>query len=262
MNLSAMYIYPLKSGRGIAVPEMALGDRGPVGDRRWMLVGPDNVVLTQRELPRMVLIHVVVTPDGLECTAAGMTTLRVSTPANGFRHNAQVLEDTVDVMDASEAAGQWFSAFLARPCRLVYQPQDSLRPVDTNYAAPGTPVSLADAFPLLLIGQGSLDDLNRRLQQPVEMIRFRPNLVVEGSEPFAEDTRRRIRIGQIEFDVSKQCVRCTIPMVDPATGTSGKDPIQTLATFRRHENKVMFGQNLIHRRQGTLRVGEPVVVLD
>ncbi len=257
-----MYVYPLKSGCGNAVREMTLDDRGPAGDRRWMLVGPDNVFLTQRELPRMVLIHVAATGAGLECTAPGMMTLQVSTPVNGSRHNARVFKDTVDVMDASEAAGQWFSAFLAHPCRLVYQPQNSLRPVNANFAAPGTPVSLADGFPLLLIGQGSLDDLNRRLQQPVEMIRFRPNLVVEGSEPFAEDTWRRIRVGEIEFDVAKPDVRCTIPMVDPATGTSGKEPIQTLATFRRRDNKVMFGQYLIHRRQGTLRLGEPVVVLE
>lgn len=262
MKLSAMYIYPLKSGRGNAVREMTLDDRGPAGDRRWMLVGPDNVSLTQRELPRMVLIQVVATRDGLECTAPGMTTLQVSTPANGARHNAQVLKDPVDVMDASDLASQWFSDFLERSCRLVYQPQNSLRPVDPNYAAPDKVVSLADGFPLLLIGQGSLDELNRRLLQPVEMIRFRPNLVVEGSEPFAEDSWRRIRVGEIEFDVAKPDVRCTIPMVDPATGTSGKEPIQTLATFRRRDNKVMFGQYLIHRRQGTLRLGEPVVVLE
>ena len=257
-----MYIYPLKSCRGNAVREMTLDDRGPAGDRRWMLVGPDNIFLTQRELPRMVLIHVVATRDGLECTAPGMTKLRVSTPSNGARHTAQVWDDTVEVMYASEAAGEWFSAYLARPCRPVYQPQNSLRPVDPNYAPPDKVVSLADGFPLLLICQGSLDDLNRRLQQPVEMNRFRPNLVVKGAEPFAEDSWRRIRVGEIEFDVAKPCARCAIPMVDPATGTSGKEPIQTLATYRRRENQVMFGQNLIHRRQGTLRVGESVMVLE
>jgi uncharacterized protein YcbX len=263
MKVSELHIYPLKSARGIALREMPLDDRGPAGDRRWMLVDEKGLMLSQRDLPRMALIAVEADARQLACTALGMPPLHVtapSPPGNG-RIEATVWDDTVEVHLADAAAHAWFRQFLGRECRLVHQPDDSFRQVNRIYAAKGVGVSLADGFPLLLIGQGSLDDLNRRLERPVEMRRFRPNLVVEGSEAFAEDTWRHIRVGEVEFDLVKPCARCSIPAVDPGTGEIGKEPTRTLANFRRRGSDVFFGWNIVARGKGTIRVPDPVEVL-
>jgi uncharacterized protein len=259
--LTEIHSYPLKSAGGIAHTELGLDDRGLLGDRRWMLIGPDNVFLSQRILPRMALIIVEGGVQELRCAAPGMPPLGVVAPFGGRTIAARVWNDVVEVAECGEEVQGWFSDFLGQSCRLVYQPANSLRPVDSHFSLPGTPVNLADAFPLLLIGQGSLDDLNSRLHVPVEMIRFRPNLVVHGSQPFAEDGWRRICIGEVEFTVAKPCARCSIPSVDPLTGTMGREPLLTLAKYRCHENQIFFGQNLLHRNGGVLRVGDEVTVL-
>jgi len=263
MKISELHIYPLKSARGIPLREMPLDDRGPVGDRCWMLVDGNGVFLSQRDLPRMALIGVECGSPELLCTAPGMSPLHVPRPSPGRsgRIIATVWDDTVEVQLAEDTAHTWFSEFLKTDCRLVYQPGDSFRQVNRIYAAKGVGVSLADGFPLLLIGQGSLDDLNRRLERPVEMRRFRPNLVVQGSGPFEEDTWREIRVGQVKFNMAKPCARCSIPAVDPETGEVGKEPTRTLATYRRRGNDVFFGWNLIARTPGTVRLDDPVEVL-
>jgi uncharacterized protein YcbX len=143
----------------------------------------------------------------------------------------------------------------------VHFPDDSRRAVDPDYAAPADQVGFADGFPFLLISQASLDDLNARLDQPVPMLRFRPNLVVSGCGPYAEDGWKRIRIGDIEFRVAKPCSRCIIPTIDFATGERAREPLQTLMTYRKRDNKVYFGQNLLHDAGGRLEVGTQVEVL-
>jgi uncharacterized protein YcbX len=263
MVVQNLWIYPLKSARGIALREMPLDSRGPVGDRRWMLIDDQGVMLSQRDLPRMTLIAVERGSDGLQCTAPGMSPLHLPVPSPGRsgRLMARVWDDTVEVQVGDNAEHAWFTQLLGAPCRLVYQPDDAFRQVNRIYAAKGVGVSLADGFPLLLIGQGSLADLNRRLEHPVEMRRFRPNVVVDSTEPFAEDTWRKIRAGEVELDLVKPCARCAIPTVDPETGEVGKEPMRTLATFRRRNNDVFFGWNIVAAAPGTLRVGDPVTVL-
>lgn len=264
MKISELNIYPLKSARGIPLREMPLDARGPAGDRRWMLIDERGVMLSQRDLPRMALIAAENGAGELVCTAPGMPQLRVAIPAPGGnrRLTARLWNDDVDVQLAADSAHAWFAQFLGAACRLVHQPDDAFRQVNRIYAAKGVGVSLADGFPLLLINQGSLDDLNRRLEEPVEMRRFRPNLVVEGAEPFAEDAWRRIRAGEVEFSLAKPCARCSIPTVNPDTGEFGKEPMRTLATYRRRGNNVFFGWNIIASSPGTLRVGDPVVVFE
>jgi len=264
MKISELNIYPLKSARGIPLREMPLDARGPAGDRRWMLIDERGVMLSQRDLPRLALIAAENGAGELVCTAPGMPQLRaaIPTPGENRRLAARVWNDDVDVQLAADSAHAWFAQFLGAACRLVHQPDDAFRQVNRIYAAKGVGVSLADGFPLLLINQGSLDDLNRRLEEPVEMRRFRPNLVVEGAEPFAEDAWRRIRAGEVEFSLAKPCARCSIPTVNPDTGEFGKEPMRTLATYRRRGNNVFFGWNIIANSPGTLRVGDPVVVLE
>ncbi len=158
-----------------------------------------------------------------------------------------------------DQAAQWLSNFLGVDAQLVYMPDSTHR--STDHGRFETPNSFSDAYPFLLISEASLADLNARLEQPVPMNRFRPNLVVRGCEPFAEDTWKQIQIGDIVFDVAKSCSRCSIPGVEQSTGEQGKEPLKTLATYRRWDHAIWFGQNLIAHSEGTLNVGDAVKVL-
>ena len=261
--LSGLHVYPIKSCGGITVEEWEVDERGLRHDRRWMLVDETGCFLSQRELPRMALIKVRLASDGLIVDAPGMSSLNVPfRPPNGRLLLASVWDDLVECLTVSDAADRWFSRFLGVGCRLVYLPEESVRPVDPAYGGPGDRVGLADGFPFLLISEASLAYLNSRLEQPVPMNRFRPNLVVGGCEPFAEDGWSLVRIGQITFRVVKPCARCSIPMVDQGSAVRGKEPLRTLAGYRSSGGEVLFGQNLAHDGTGALNVGDAVVVLD
>ncbi len=260
-SLSDLYVYPIKSCGGIAVDEWEVDERGLRHDRRWMLVDETGCFISQRELPRMALIKVRIESGGLVVDAPGMPSLQVPfRPPDGSKPLlVRVWDDLVEGQTVDDY--RWFSEFLEVGCKLVYLPDESVRPVDPAYAEPGDRVSLADGFPFLLVSEASLADLNARLEQSLPMNRFRPNLVVRGCEPFAEDGWRGVRIARVTFRVVKPCARCTITTVDQESATKGKEPLRTLARFRRAGNKVLFGQNLIHDKTGTLRVGDPVEIL-
>jgi hypothetical protein len=170
--------------------------------------------------------------------------------------------DSVRAEAAGPEADDWLSRSLGVPCRLVCFARDAVRSVDPAFSRATDQVGFADGFPFLLISQASLDDLNRRLAQPVAMLRFRPNLVVAGGEAFAEDGWRRIRIGGLAFRVAKPCSRCIIPTIDPLTGQRGVEPLRTLNSYRKRGKQVYFGQNLVHESPGRLAVGMPVEVLE
>ncbi len=269
IHLSQIVIYPVKSLRGISVEAATVERRGLTFDRRWMLVDEQNRFLTQREFPRMATIATAVSPDGLrlEHTDAGSITV---TPADlaGKQVIATVWSSRCKVDEYRDGINQWFSDVLGTHCRLVYMPEKTKRPVNYWYRVNRDDhVSFADGYPFLLIGQASLDDLNSRLASPVPMDRFRPNFVVEGSEPFAEDTWKRFTIGNGGFRRAKPCARCVITTIDQHTGRKGTEPLTTLAGFRskrpRGQTKVLFGQNLIAEEAGgTVAVGDPVRVIE
>jgi uncharacterized protein YcbX len=171
----------------------------------------------------------------------------------------QVWDDRCLARDLGDEPARWFSSFLGEQVRLVFMPDETFRQIDVDYVPGIRRVSFADGFPLLLIGEGSLDELNRRLPKPVPMNRFRPNLVLAGSEPFAEDTWASVQIGAVGFDVLKPCSRCVATTVDHDTAEAGKEPLRTLATFRKRGHGVYFGQNLLHQGPGSLAVGAPAV---
>jgi len=272
LTLSALYIYPIKSLRGIAVSSAAVTDRGLHLDRRWMLVDAAGRFMSQRQTPRMALVSVTVRDGFLALDAPGMESLQVPFEAPAPEPmEVEVWRDRCEARTVGASFDRWFSRFLGQDCRLVQMPDETLRPVDPIYAAhPEDHVSFADGYPFLLISQGSLDDLNRRLVErgatPVDMIRFRPNLVVEGAEPYAEDEWKRLRIGVTDFRLVKPCSRCVIPTVDLSTGEKGREPLATLTQYRRRDNKVFFGQNLVHELAGdaarVLTVGDRVELLD
>jgi uncharacterized protein YcbX len=266
MQVSEINIYPVKSTRRIALSESEVSPRGLRWDRRWMLVDAEGCFVTARQYPALAVVDTAIAGRTLQVSAPGHAPLAVSLHVPATHSIAvTVWRDRCEALPVSAAADEWFSAYLGIACRLVHMSDAQVRPVDPDYGQPTDQVSFADGFPLLLISQASLDDLNRRLESPVSMQRFRPNLVVEGAEPYAEDGWRRLRVGEVEFQGVKNCSRCVFTTIDPDTGVKdpAKQPLRTLAGYRRREaGGVYFGQNLIPRGRGILRLGGRVEILE
>ena len=262
--VSELSIYPVKSLGGISLQQSAVERLGLHNDRRWMVVDGRDRYLTQREQARMCLIQPEPRSGGLQLTAPGMGELQVKHSANMPRREVTVWDDRCASLDCGEEAANWLSRFLGINCRLVYFPDDGQRAVDPTFALPGDITAFSDGFPILLITQASLDDLNSRLAEPVPMRRFRPNLVISGSGPFAEDQWKRLRIGDLTLRVVKPCSRCVIPTIDPASGKRDPEaePLRTLGSYRMRNHKIFFGQNVIADGKGRLEVGLPVEVLE
>ncbi|MFO7587026.1 MAG: MOSC domain-containing protein [Gemmatimonadota bacterium] len=265
MHLSGLHLYPLKSGAAFSVDAVAVDALGPVGDRRWMLVGADGIPLTQREIPRLARVHALPAGDGgLELVALGMPPLAVAPPGE----EAPVVRTSLwghaaEGRAASAAASEWLGEFLETECRLLHVPRELARPVAGPWGRGSERTAFTDGFPFLLVGEGSLDALNERLASPVPMDRFRPNLVVAGTEPFEEDDWDAVRIGRVALRVVKPCPRCVVTTVDQATGVRDPagEPLRTLARFRTRDGKAWLGVNLVHESEGELRLADPVEVL-
>ena len=265
IHVSALYRYPIKSCKGHALHEACTDARGIVGDRGMMVVDVNNEFLTQRELPRLALIEPIVHGDGQAITlrAPGMDELTFEPSNNGRRMQARVWKSICDTVDQGNKVALWLQDFLAAPVRLVRMADDFHRPLNPQYArGEHDTTGFADGYPFLLVSQASLDELNARLDSPIPMNRFRPNIVVDGCEAFAEDGWPDFRINGIQFAGVKLCPRCPIPTIDQERGeVTGREPIKTLATFRTINQQVMFGQNVIAANTGVLRVGDAVEVL-
>ena len=263
-TLSALHIFPVKSCAPLVLDAAFVEPRGLRHDRRWIVTDANGKFLTGRQHPRLTLLRAV--PEGddaLALSAPGLPSIRLDAPADGARVEVEIWKNTVAALPGRDVANAWISAFLGMPARLAYMDEACVRPVTPDYAKDGDEVSFADAFPLLLISQGALDALNEKLAEPVPMLRFRPNFVVANTAPHAEDGWKRVRVGEVEFDLVKPCSRCVFTTVDFERGEfdpSG-EPLKTLITYRRGERGVTFGQNVIPRGTGTVRVGDAVEVL-
>jgi uncharacterized protein YcbX len=279
MRISGINIYPIKSLKGISLESALVEPRGLQYDRRWMLTDLDGMFFTQREFPRMATIGVRVESGELrvESESAGSMNIPFE-PDKGERRQVAIWQSVCDGLVYDGVVSEWFSDAIGTKCQLVLMPDGSERHINPRFDRGGDLVSFADGYPLMLLGEASLADLNSRLATNLPMNRFRPNIVVSGSGAFAEDDWSEIRVGEAVFRSTKPCERCVITTIDQVAGEkTGKDPLRTLATFRTAKtlmpdrieslgvdpNAVLFGQNLIPENPGaTVRVGDEVTVTE
>jgi hypothetical protein len=259
-HVSALYVYPIKSCRGIRVGEWPVEKRGFFADRRWMIVDAAGNFVTQRETARLSLVDTRLDSESLSVSSSGFSRLVLPLTHSAAPKTVRIWQDQVLACPHPEGSA-WFSELLGAPHELVYMTDAEHRPVNPARARAGDIVSFADGYPFLLISEASLEDLNARLEQPIAMERFRPNIVIGGTEPFAEDGYSEVWLGAISFRGVKRCDRCVITTIDPRTGEQGREPLRTLAKYRLEDQKVWFGMNLIHDGTGRLRVGDPVTRL-
>lgn len=262
LTISQINIYPVKACRGISVQKADLTPQGLRYDRRWMVVDEENRFLSQRTHPKMALIQTELLPGKVLLRASGQPPLIIKMDKEGEKRTVVVRKDSVEAIDMGDEAAEWLSDVMKRKARLVYIPDETFRPIDPKYAtSPQDQVGFADAYPLLLTSEASLGDLNLRLPQPIQMNRFRPNLVISGCEPYEEDSWKKIRVGDVILECVKPCSRCVVTCVDQATGEKGEEPLKTLTCYRKQESGIIFGQNLIHKTLGTLSVGQELLIL-
>lgn len=262
VTVSQLYVYPVKSCAGVPLENADVGPRGIHHDREFLVVTPAGEFLTQREEPRLALVRPRLIDGGVQLDGPNVPTIRVHVQA-GRRSHVQIWRDSVAADDQGDDVADWFSTVLGRACRLVHFPRDVIRRVDPHYAvSPNDEVGFADAYPMLVISEESLEDLNSRLAESLPMNRFRPNIVVRGwGSPYGEDIWSDITIGAVQLRLVKACARCIITTTDQSTGERGLEPLATLTNYRRIPRGVLFGQNGIPRSHGQIVIGNEVVIV-
>jgi uncharacterized protein YcbX len=262
LKVSALFIYPVKSLGGIPVNSALVTDRGFQYDRRWLLVDAQNRFMTQRDFPQMALLQTSIASKGLQIKNKinGSELSIPFEPKAAAVIEVQVWNDICEARVVSEEANGWFSETFSFPCKLIYMPDATHRFVDKSYAQHNEITSFSDAYPFLMIGESSLQDLNNRLAEPLPMNRFRPNIVFIGAGAYAEDSMRHFTINKIDFYGAKLCARCPIPTINQDNAIKGQEPLRTLASYRQRNNKVFFGQNLLHRGSGVISIGDELIV--
>ena len=257
MHITQIWTYPVKSCAGVQLQKAVLDERGVAHDRRWMVVNAENKAVTQREVPKLVWVKPKVTATELIVSAPDMPTLRLQRSAPGLNRRVWIWGQAVDAVSLP-LAREWFRTYTGQEVDLVFLPDSSSRPMNQDFGT--RQLTFVDGNPLHLISEASVAELNARLDTPVQLLRFRPNLVFAGVEPYAEDNWRRIRIGDIPFDVYEACQRCVVLNVDPVSAAVGREPLATLARYRKRGGHVVFGQNISHLETGVIRVGSRLQV--
>jgi uncharacterized protein YcbX len=259
LQVSELFIYPIKSLGGISLSSAVVTDRGFQYDRRWMLVDSDNQFITQRDFAEMALLQVYVEKEGLKVTHKQKgDSIVIPFETSGEFISVQVWSDKVKGIIVNTETNEWFSDILNKPCRLVYMPDQTKRRVDGRYATNKEITNFSDGYPFLTIGQSSLNDLNSRLEEKLPINRFRPNIVFTSGTPYEEDTFAHFIINDIHFYGVKLSARCVITTINQDTIKKSKEPLRTLSTYRMKNNKIYFGQNLLHDGKGTINIGDEI----
>ncbi|HEY8509366.1 MAG TPA: MOSC N-terminal beta barrel domain-containing protein [Steroidobacteraceae bacterium] len=247
VTVSDLFFYPLKSARGTPLPAARLGERGFEWDRHWMAVDAASSFITQRTHPQLARIRPELTTDALVLHRDGLEPFSVPLQPQGERVTVQIFKDRCEALDQGDAASEWLSEAIGDAVRLVRITPDMQRMASREYAGREAPVAFADGFPILVCNRASLDHLNTLMPEPIPMERFRPNLVLEGLEPFAEDRIASLQIGPVTLNLVKPCTRCVIPSTDQKTGERTTNPLPVLRKFRfdRKLLGVTFGENAV-----------------
>ncbi len=256
-------VHPVKGARGSDVETLQFEEMGPRFDRRWMVVRPDGGFVTQRETPRLATIRPTLAGDSLTLEAPDAPAIDLPLAPQGERLRVTVWSSVVDVRTVSPSADAWLSTLLGSAHRLVFMDDEDVRHTDPAYAD-GHRVSFADGYPALLVSQGSVDELARRVGREIPVERFRPNIVVSGDRPHEEDYWKEFTIGGLPFRGVKLCARCKVTTTDQESGVLDpeQEPLRTLARYRRIESLVYFGVNTVHLATGQISLGDPVEVHD
>ncbi|RZM27426.1 MAG: MOSC domain-containing protein [Pedobacter sp.] len=259
LQLSGIYIYPIKSLGGISLSQATVESKGLRYDRRWMLIDAEGTFVSQRKYASLALLQVEMQDEQILVYQKNAPSSRICFPANLHQSESirvSIWDDLTIAFEVDSAVSEWFSAYLEFPVKLVMMSEETRREVDPRYASANEIVSFADGYPILIIGQSSLNLLNEKLDNPVPMNRFRPNLVFSGGEAHLEDSFNDFSIGEVIFTAVKPCARCVLITVDQHTGEKSSEPLKTLSRYRLQNNKVMFGQNLLHKGSGDLKIGD------
>jgi uncharacterized protein YcbX len=261
MHISALHIYPIKGCRGVSVTSAMVEDIGLADDRRYLVVDANGKFLSQREVPAMARIIVTATASGWQLGCDNYAPVQITPVHTGITRLITIWRNTSTVVDQGNEVAEWLSHVLGQPCRLVRMALGYRRHIDPKYAThPSDGVSFADAYASLITNEASLVDLNTRLEIPIGMDRFRPNIVVSGATAWAEDDWRELQVGSVAMTAVKPCARCAVTTTDQLTGERSHEPLATLSTFRKQALGVIFGQNLVHRSNGMIQVGDSVTL--
>lgn len=266
MRIIALNIFPIKGCRGIGLTSSAVDRLGLVGDRRLMLVDGDNQFISQREIPRLATVEPALDGDSLVVRASTGDTMRFEIDPHGPSRAVSVWGNhRIQAADQGDKAAGWFSTAIGEECRLVYFGPLARNRIDPEFSPrPDAETAFTDGYPIMAALQESLDDLNTRLAAPIPMERFRPSLVVSGAPAWSEDGWKTVDFGGLRCDVVKPCARCVVTTTDQRSGSrhESQEPLRTLATFRTISGVgAIFGQNIVPRGTGVLRIGDPVVLM-
>ncbi len=263
VEVTSIRVYPVKSLRPILPETWTVERRGLRHDRRWMVTDPGGMFRTRREIPRMAQISTAFENGHMILSKEGMEDLRVPTKDTGKSMKVQVWRTLTTGKPVSEKADEWLTRAIGEPSRLVHMPETARRKIAPSFNSGKDWVGFADAFPILVASEASIDDLNSRLDSPIPIQRFRPNIVIKGCGPFEEDSWSKLQIGNVVLRAARPCIRCLVTAQDPLTGEAlGPEPLKTLATYRKIEGGVIFGMYYIPEVLGEISVGStctPVV---
>jgi uncharacterized protein len=259
MEVSGINIYPIKSLGGIQLKNSEVGLKGLKFDRRYVLVDENGVFVSQRSIPEMCLFHTSILENGFEIINT-QNTKKLTIPfelIEGEELMVKVWDDNIRCFVASDDVNDWFSENFGMKLRLCYQPDDSIRNTDPRYSSnENDQTSLSDGYPILIISEESIEELNKQCPEQIDIKRFRPNIVIKGLPAFGEDELGRIIINGVEMLGVKKCARCQVINIDFETGKLGKEPLQSMKDFRKLGNKILLGINIIARSSGYINVGD------
>ncbi len=264
LTLSHLFIYPIKSLGGISLQQGFINNRGLEHDREWMLIDREGTFISQRKYPQLALLQTSITASILTVHHKHNPNQSISfsiTEHLDLPIAVNIWDDYCTGLEVNAEVSKWFSTYLQMDAKLVKMPQTEKRKVDPRYALHEATVGFADAYPSLIIGQSSLDLLNTKLTQRIDMDRFRPNLVFTGGDAHLEDEIIEFSIGEVQFYSAKPCTRCVMITVDQETGEKTSEPLKTLSTYRNFGQKILFGQNIMHTNFGLLRIGDELNII-